>query len=159
LPGAQTKWTASGGPLSPGHPLTLTWDNGEGLSFTRTISIDANYMFTIDDAVKNAGQEAGQSDAIRADQPHRYAAGFRLLHPVRGADRLSRGGLQEVKYASLTPDKPTDFSSTGGWLGFTDKYWLTALVPPQDAAIKAQFRHAVDMARSTATRPTTPARR
>ncbi|HVH79677.1 MAG TPA: membrane protein insertase YidC, partial [Stellaceae bacterium] len=55
LPDAQTRWTASGGPLSPGHPLTLTWDNGAGLTFTRTVSIDENYMFTVEDGVKNTG--------------------------------------------------------------------------------------------------------
>ena len=144
LPGAQTKWTASGGPLSPGHPLVLTWENGEGLSFTRTISIDADYMFTIDDAVKNAGQEAISLTPYglisRTGTPP--VSGYYIL--FEGPIGFLENGLQEVKYASLTPDKPTDFSSTGGWLGFTDKYWLTALVPPQDATIKAQFRHAVD---------------
>jgi len=55
LPGADTKWTASADKLVPGHPLTLKWDNGEGLTFTRTISVDKNYMFTIEDAVKNTG--------------------------------------------------------------------------------------------------------
>src|SRR5215471_20079089 len=55
LPSADTKWTASADKLVPGHPLTLKWDNGEGLTFTRTISRDKNYMFTIEDAVKNTG--------------------------------------------------------------------------------------------------------
>ena len=55
MPGADTKWTTSGDQLTPGHPLTLKWDNGEGLTFTRTISVDENYMFTVDDAVQNTG--------------------------------------------------------------------------------------------------------
>ncbi|HZU90624.1 MAG TPA: membrane protein insertase YidC, partial [Stellaceae bacterium] len=55
LPGTDTLWTASGGPLTPQHPVTLTWDNGEGLVFTRTISVDTYYMFTVQEAVKNTG--------------------------------------------------------------------------------------------------------
>src|SRR5215469_8962339 len=55
LPSADTKWTASADELAPRHPLTLTWDNGEGLTFTRLISVDKNYMFNIEDSVKNTG--------------------------------------------------------------------------------------------------------
>src|SRR5207253_5745136 len=55
VPGPDTQWTASGGPLAPNSPMTLTWDNGAGLVFTRTISVDENYMFTVRDAVKNSG--------------------------------------------------------------------------------------------------------
>ncbi len=55
MPGPDTLWTAAGGPLTPTAPVTLTWDNGAGLLFTRTITIDENYMFTVRDAVKNTG--------------------------------------------------------------------------------------------------------
>jgi YidC/Oxa1 family membrane protein insertase len=144
VPDAETKWTASGGPLSPGHKLALTWDNGAGLIFTRTISIDESYMFTVDDAVKNAGEAPVTLTPYglisRTGTPP--VSGYYIL--FEGPIGFLAGGLQEVKYASLTPDKPADFGSTGGWLGFTDKYWLTALIPSQKDAIKAQFRHAVD---------------
>ena len=144
LPNAETKWSASGGPLSPGHPLTLTWDNGAGLTFSRTISIDRNYMFTVDDAVKNAGSAPVSLTPYglisRTGTPP--ISGYYIL--FEGPIGYFDGRLQEVKYASLTPEKPADFSSTGGWLGFTDKYWLTALIPPQNAAVKAHFRHSID---------------
>ena len=55
VPGPQTRWTASGGALTPTNPVTLTWDNGQGLVFTRTISVDPNYMFTVRDSVRNTG--------------------------------------------------------------------------------------------------------
>src|SRR4029077_7147015 len=56
VPGPDTQWTASGGgPLTPTQPLTLNWDNGAGLLFTRTITIDENYMFTVRAAVRNSG--------------------------------------------------------------------------------------------------------
>ncbi|HYM72485.1 MAG TPA: membrane protein insertase YidC [Stellaceae bacterium] len=144
LPGPQTKWTASGGPLSPNHPLVLTWDNGEGLVFTRTLKIDENYMFTVEEAVKNTGSAPvtlmPYGLISRTGTPH--VAGYYILH--EGLIGELGGSLKEVKYSSLTPDKPEDFSSTGGWLGFTDKYWLTALVPSQDAAVKVKFRHVVE---------------
>lgn len=143
LPSADTRWTASGNRLSPGNPVTLTWDNGEGLIFTRTISVDENYMFTVDDAVKNTGATAIKLTPYglisRSGTPP--VSGYYILYegPIGYLD----GAIRDVKYASLTPDKPTDFVSTGGWLGFSDKYWLTALVPPQGDTIKAQFRKAV----------------
>jgi YidC/Oxa1 family membrane protein insertase len=145
LPDAQTRWTASGGPLAPGHNVTLTWDNGAGLTFTRIFSIDENYMFTIDDAVANNGSAPVSlmpyGLVSRTGTPP--VSGYYIL--FEGPIGFLDGGLQEVKYTSLTPQKPTDFdNSTGGWLGFTDKYWLTALVPPQDVTINAKFRHAVE---------------
>jgi YidC/Oxa1 family membrane protein insertase len=144
LPGSQTKWTASESVLSPGHPLTLTWDNGQGLVFTRTFTIDENYMFTVEDGVKNTGSAPislmPYGLLSRAGTPP--VSGYYIL--FEGPIGFLDGGLQEIKYASLTPDKPADFTSTGGWLGFTDKYWLTALVPSQNAGIKAKFRHSVE---------------
>ena len=144
LPGSQTKWTASEDVLSPGHPLTLTWDNGQGLVFTRTFTVDENYMFTVEDAVKNTGTAAVSLMPYgllsRAGTPP--VSGYYIL--FEGPIGFLDGGLQEVKYTSLTPDKPADFSATGGGLGCTDKYWLTALIPQHDAAVKAKFRHSVE---------------
>ena len=145
LPGADTKWTApDGAVLTPGHPVVLTWDNGAGLIFTRTISVDENYMFKLDDRVKNTGASDVSLTPYglisRTGTPH--VLGYYILHEGLIGDL--GGSLKEVKYASLGADKPDDFTSTGGWLGFTDKYWLTALVPDQDKPIKVQFRHTID---------------
>jgi YidC/Oxa1 family membrane protein insertase len=123
--------------------VTLTWDNGGGLAFTRTISIDENYMFTIDDAVKNSGAAAVSLTPYglisRSGTPP--VSGYYILY--EGPIGYLNGAIQDVKYASLTPEKPVEFSSDGGWLGFTDKYWLTALVPSQSTQVKAQFRKAI----------------
>jgi len=143
VPGADTKWTASGGPLAPGNPVTLSWDNGAGLTFTRKISVDENFMFTIDQTVKNTGSAdvklAPYSLISRSGNPP--VSSYYLLYegPIGYLD----GTVHDIKYDSLTPEKPTDFTSTGGWLGYTDKYWLTSLIPPQNEAIKAQFRKTV----------------
>jgi len=69
-------------------------------------------------------------------------AGYYILH--EGLIGELGGSLREVKYSALKPGQPEDFSSTGGWLGFTDKYWLTALVPPPNEAVKARFTHRVE---------------
>jgi len=144
VPGPDTQWTASGGPLTPTQPLTLNWDNGAGLLFTRTITIDENYMFTVRDAVRNSGNAPVDllpySLISRTGTPK--VGGYYILH--EGLIGELGGSLREVKYSSIEPGKPNDYSSTGGWLGFTDKYWLTALVPPQDEAIKARFTHVVE---------------
>ena len=69
-------------------------------------------------------------------------AGYYIL--FEGLIGYLEGSLQEVKYSSLSPGKPLDFSSTGGWLGFTDKYWLTSLIPPQDERVEARFTHTLE---------------
>jgi YidC/Oxa1 family membrane protein insertase len=144
VPGPKTRWTASGGPLTPTSPVTLTWDNGAGLVFTRTISVDKNYMFTVHDAVQNNSGAAvtlfPYGLVSRTGTPH--VAGYYIL--FEGLIGYLDGAVHEVKYSSLTPDKPIDYDSKGGWLGFTDKYWLTALVPSASEPIKARFTHSLD---------------
>ena len=144
VPGPDTQWTASGGPLAPNSPMTLTWDNGAGLVFTRTISVDENYMFTVRDAVKNSGSTPVSllPYALISRTGTPQVGGYYILH--EGLIGELGGSLREVKYSSLEPGKPTDYNSTGGWLGFTDKYWLTALIPPEDATVKARFTHVVE---------------
>ena len=144
VPGPETPWTASGGPLTPTAPVTLTWDNGQGLVFTRTISVDENYMFTVRDAVRNStGAPVTLSPyalVSRTGTPH--VSGYYILH--EGPVGYLAGSLREPNYSSLKPGEPQEFTSTGGWLGFTDKYWLTALVPPQEIPVKTQFSHRVE---------------
>src|SRR3954470_20882269 len=141
VPGTETLWTATGGMLTPTSPVTLTWDNGQGLVFTRTISVDENYMFTVRDAVRNnTGAPVTLSPyglISRTGTPQ--VSGYYILH--EGPVGYLAGSLREPNYSSLKPGEPQEYTSTGGWLGFTDKYRLTALVPPQDVAVKTQFRH------------------
>jgi YidC/Oxa1 family membrane protein insertase len=144
VPGPETQWTAAGGKLTPDSPVTLSWDNGAGLLFTRTFTLDKNYMFTVRDAVKNTGSAPVSllpyGLISRTGTPH--VAGYYILH--EGLIGELEGSLREVKYSGLEPGKPIDYGSTGGWLGFTDKYWLTALVPQQKEAIKARFSHRIE---------------
>jgi YidC/Oxa1 family membrane protein insertase len=145
LPNQNTPWTASEGPLRPAHPVTLTWDNSAGLVFTRTVAVDDNYMFTIRDAVRNNTSAplalTPYGLISRAGTPQ--VSGYYILH--EGLIGLIGDSLKEINYSdsALDPAKPP-VESPGGWLGFTDKYWLTALVPPQDETIKTKFQHVVE---------------
>ena len=155
VPGPEARWTASGGPLTPTNPLKLTWDNGQGLVFSRTVSVDQNYMFTVHDSVHNAlgspvklrsyglvsrtGTPTGSGFYIL----HEGLAGYLGGHVFGGGTGFLWLGDNDT-YSSLTPGVKREYASTGGWLGFTDKYWLTALVPSQGEAITAVFRRWVD---------------
>jgi YidC/Oxa1 family membrane protein insertase len=142
MPGPDTVWTARSGELTPERPVTLTWDNGQGLKFTRTIAIDKDYMFTVTQRVENT------TDAPITVHPYglitRYGTpetlGFYVLH--EGPLGVLAGTLIEHKYDELQKKKPEDVKSTGGWLGITDKYWLAALIPDQAAEITARYQHA-----------------
>jgi len=141
LPDANTRWTADATTLAPDHPVTLTWDNGQGLTFTRKFEVDQNYMFTVTDSVKNTGTVAATlypfSQIQRFGTPK--TIGSSILHegPIGAFD----GSLKELSYSSLVKSGEQSFGSTGGWLGFTDKYWLAALIPTQSDAINAVFAH------------------
>ncbi len=143
LPTGQTEWSVeSGDTLTAETPVTLVWDNGEGLIFRRTISVDENYMFTIDQSVENSG--AGDvtlfpySRIARLYTPQ--TQNFFILHegPI---GVLGDANLVERSYSDLENEGQLDFASTGGWLGFTDKYWATAIIPPQEQAINARYFH------------------
>ena len=141
LPGDQTVWTEQGdSALSPGHPVTLTWDNGQGLTFTRVIAVDDKYMFSIADSVAN--QTGGPATLY----PFAYVA--REGTPKETSNLASHVGLvgisgdslEQADYKSFKPGTPpTNFSSTKGWLGITDKYWMAAVVPPQGEKFDGKF--------------------
>jgi YidC/Oxa1 family membrane protein insertase len=143
LPGPKTLWSATDGPLTPTSPVTLTWDNGQGLLFTRTVSVDRDYMFTVRDSVRNSGDAPVKLSAYglisRTGTPQ--VSGYYIL--FEGLIGYLDNSLHEVHYSSLTPGKPLDYGSSG-WLGFTDKYWLTALIPQQSVTSKARLTHSVD---------------
>ncbi|MFP6757645.1 MAG: membrane protein insertase YidC [Alphaproteobacteria bacterium] len=138
-PGPQTEWSTSDTRLSPGFPITLTWDNGEGLHFTRKIAIDENFMFAVTQSVAN------RSDApvtlhpygriSRTDEP--TTLGFYILH--EGPLGVFNGTLKEVDYSDLRETPTIEQSTTGGWIGITDKFWLAALVPDQQKAASTRF--------------------
>ena len=142
LPTSDTVWTQTGsGALSVDHPVTLTYDNGEGLEFRRTISVDDKYLFTIKDDVTN--KSANPISLFPYGLISRHGtpptAGYYILHegPI---GVLGDAGLQQLHYADLIKEGGNkSFKQTGGWLGMTDKYWAAALVPAQTTPYDATF--------------------
>jgi YidC/Oxa1 family membrane protein insertase len=141
VPNADSLWQADGETLSPDSPVTLTWDNGQGLRFERRVSLDQNYMFTVTQRVVNSGEADVQISPYglisRTGTPE--VLGFYILH--EGLLGVFNNTLEEIDYSDLADDGPEQFDSTGGWLGITDKYWLAALVPDQTQQIQARFLH------------------
>jgi YidC/Oxa1 family membrane protein insertase len=141
LPDANTVWTAQpGAVLTPTTPLVLTYDGGQGLKFTRTIAVDADYLFTVIDTVANASAAPASLESFASVEQHGLPADLAnnsLVH--EGAIGMLSGKLELDKYKGWKKDGAIDKPSTGGWLGITQKYWLAALIPDQSLPIKAQF--------------------
>ncbi len=149
LPDSRTIWTAAPGQvLRPTTPVVMTYDNGQGLVFTRTISVDAQAMFTVADSVRNQGGQtlslAPYATVQRQGIPatlgktgivHEGAIGVFGTADGKGHD------LKQSKYQKWKKDHPLEtFTSKGGWTGITDKYWLAAVIPDQSQDVTAQYR-------------------
>jgi YidC/Oxa1 family membrane protein insertase len=142
LPGADTVWRPSGTRLAPNSPVTLSWDNGQGQRFEIRLAVDENYMFTTDQRVANAG---GGAIAVR---PYALISRVGISKDVdswtvhTGPVGVFDGSANyDVDFEDLDEEGQQRFNTTGGWLGFGDKYWLTALVPDQRRPVEASFRH------------------
>jgi YidC/Oxa1 family membrane protein insertase len=143
LPGPDTLWSREGaGSLTPATPVTLAWSNGQGLEFKRTISVDASFMFKIVDSVANkTGSEVTLYPYARI---YRFGIpkieGFFIQHEgLVGV--IGDARLQELTYSDVQKDGggKTYEKKTGGWLGFTDKYWATAMIPDQSLSYTARM--------------------
>ncbi|MGR6432184.1 membrane protein insertase YidC [Rhizobium sp. PAMB 3174] len=147
MPGPTTEWTLSkGDKLTPTTPVELTYTNDAGITFLRTISVDDHYMFTVKDKIDNAGSApvsiAGYGRITRNNKPDDHST--YVLHEgflgVIGTD----GSLVEEKYTAIEKENYVNPKATGGWIGITDKYWATAIVPPQTIAFDSRFSHFTD---------------
>ena len=145
VPGPNTLWRLTAGQtLTPTTPVTLTWDNGQGLRFTRVVSVDADYMFTIADTVANLGTTAitiAPYGRVERQGVPAVLGKQQILHEG-GIGTFGSDGkytTEQLKYKKWSETPRQDHTSTGGWLGITDKYWLAALIPPQNEQIQAQF--------------------
>ncbi len=145
MPSSDTVWHASSNRLTPRIPITLTWDNGSGLRFERTIELDQDYMFTVRQRVKNDGAGAvtlyPYGFIARIDEPP--TLGFFILH--EGPIGVFNDTLEEHDYDDLedADNGRIEVNSTSGWIGITDQYWLTALVPSQEAPFSGSFNHTI----------------
>jgi YidC/Oxa1 family membrane protein insertase len=143
LPDDSTPWRlTSGRVLAPGQPVMLAWDNGSGLEFTRRIEVDDKYMFTIHDTVHEGGGGPilllPYARVVREGVPK--SQHYWVLH--EGFVGAANGASNDASYDDFKDDsKPAKtFSSTGGWAAITDKYWMAAVIPPQNETFNAEYK-------------------
>ena len=140
-PDGDTVWQADGETLTPDSPVTLSWRNGTGQLYEITIEVDADFLFTVGQRVSNAGSDVisarGYALVTRTGESpdpdtwliHTGPAGF-------WNDEINPIDFDDVREAGATGER---FSISNGWLGFNDKYWLTALVPTSGTSVDAAF--------------------
>ena len=142
-PPADALWTASAPVLEPGKPVTLSWSNG-GPKFEMIVSVDENYLFTVQQRVSNSTGSAIAvrpygliSRAQKSLDPDSWTVHVGPIGVFNGAANY------DIDFKTLDEDSNGEkFSTSGGWLGFTDKYWLTALAPSGETNFAASFRKA-----------------
>ena len=151
IPDGQTLWTADQPQLTPATPVTLSWDNGAGLVFQIALSVDRDYMFTVEQRVRNTGAQPVSlfpwSRVSRGYTPQ--VTGGYLVH--EGPIAVVNGRLEQMSYSGLksrsAENNDTGWSATqeaapeSGWAGITDKYWLTAIIPDRARPVTASYRY------------------
>ncbi len=141
VPGPETPWRASRGTLSLENPVTLTWDNGQGLKFSRTYAVDENFMFTVSQKVVNTGAKPATlyPYGLLSRRGTPEVTGFYILH--EGLMGVFGGTLEEIDYDEIQDQVQVKKTAQGGWIGITDKYWLAALVPDQKVKGNSRFTY------------------
>ncbi len=143
LPDGNARWTADGELLAPGRPVTLRWDNGNGQTFVIRLDIDADYLVTAQQTVINRAETPVTlrpyglvSRTGVSPDPSSWT-----LHtgPIAAVDGAAKYGInfKDLDKAGANGER---FATNGGWFGFTDKYWLTAVIPDQKVAVDGGFR-------------------
>jgi len=143
VPDETSRWEISGDnkSLTTKSAVELVWDNGSGLRFTRVLSVDDDYLFTVKQSVENYGAATVTLLPFASTTKLGLPAATSYSVLFEGVIGEFDGVLSSTKYGSLKPEEPVEMTARSAWLGFTDKYWLTALVPATDAAIKGRFTH------------------
>ena len=144
LPNSKTVWSVAGDQavLQPGKPVILYWNNGQGIRFDRIFTIDENYVITVDQKVtnnanKNISLHPYGLISQRGISPH--FEGRAISH--EGPIAYIGDELNKQKYKDVRKKRQISENAATGWIGVTDKYWLTALMPPQGQNIKYRFNY------------------
>ena len=141
-PDANSLWTASASVLTPATPVTLSWTNPTGQRFELIVSVDDGYLFNVKHRVVNGGEAAvGLRNYGLASRSAKSPDPSTWTNHVGPIGFLADKADYDVDWKTLDENKAgVTRDSRGGWLGFTDKYWLTALIPDAGAPIDASFR-------------------
>jgi len=139
LPNAETVWKIKGNrKLSDKNPITIEWDNKSGLIFRKKIELDSKFLFRIKQEIENKSSKRVElypyAQITRNQAPD--VTDFYILH--EGFIGVFDEELKEEDYKDIE-DKKKEYNAKDGWLGITDKYWLTALVPEKNQPFKGEF--------------------
>ena len=143
IPNRNTPWklTGNNNVLTLESPLTFEWKNDTGQTFQSTIALSDEYLFEITQNIINNGSNSiivnNAAKITRESTPD--LSGMFILH--EGLVGVLDEKLEQIDYDDLADDKVYNFDSNNGWLGFTDKYWLTALIPEQGESFKGIFSY------------------
>ncbi|OJV13837.1 MAG: membrane protein insertase YidC [Alphaproteobacteria bacterium 33-17] len=144
LPNAETIWRADSHNLTPDNDVDLTWDNGEGLHFHVKIEVDDDYMFSVTQTVKNnsAKDVVVMPYGLVSKMVKNKVDSSAILH--EGPVGLFNGILNEMAYEKLKDEVKVDHrNNSKGWLGISDKYWLTTVVPDSRYAFDASYNYKI----------------
>ena len=141
LPTADTVWNSTSSELTPDNAVVLTWNNGNGLEFVRKITLDKNYLFTIEDTViNNTNQDIDLFPyALISRNIKNFAQTRSVVH--EGMNGVIDNTLQEFKYSDLDAEDSEKFDTKGGWIGFSDRYWFSALILGNDDKASVSFKN------------------
>lgn len=143
VPGPETVWTADNELLKPGQPTTLSWNNGEGVTFRLRYEIDEHFLFTVTQSVENASGNtvsvAPYALVKRTGKPK--TDGLFILH--EGPFGVLGDSLKEYDYDDVKDKPEQKTSTTGGWIGITDKYWMATLIPDQKVEVVTRYTGAL----------------
>jgi YidC/Oxa1 family membrane protein insertase len=157
VPNANTNWElVDGDILEPGKPITLAWDNGAGLLFNRIYDVDADYMFTITQNVTNNGATAASMAPYGVLARHgepKDLKNFFVLHEglVTMADELTETNWDDMPDFDIHPKEGVPAERIedvkNGWIGMTDHFWMTTLIPAQDVSsrLTAKYNPSLDI--------------
>lgn len=141
VPGKDTRWTVTGdATLSKDQPVSMTWSNGQGLTFERIVSIDDRYVMTVTQRVTNSGA------APVTLFPYALVAGIGIPEGFKKQSIAHEGPigyvgdeLHEITYKNIVEKGDKTFNASKGWIGITEKYFLTSIMPQQGEATKFRF--------------------
>ncbi|MBR5598641.1 MAG: membrane protein insertase YidC [Alphaproteobacteria bacterium] len=141
LPQPNTMWETSSNIINSKNPAVLTWKNDEGLKFIRKIQIDENYLFTITDTIENlTGEEVEIFPYALISRDIKNLNTTRsVVH--EGMSAVIDGTLKELKYTDIDNGESKSFETEGGWVGFSDRYWFSALITPKGEKSKITLKN------------------
>lgn len=140
LPNSDTQWTVAGNQkLTPDTPVTLEWDNGQGIKFINQISLDEHYLFSVKQTVEN---NSGQAITVFpyglfSKQLNTENMSRSVVH--EGFTGIIDDNLKEIPYSKIDEDGK-NYETNGGWISFSDKYWFTSYIFNDAAKLKVNLK-------------------